>query len=676
LEYDTTTTIAVICNYDHLNYEVVIRKVTSKFYGGCIVQDNFEFKYDSTDENSGYIVTLPTSFSPPAKLKGHVDIFSGDFGSIFPVYSAYRYGIMQDTAYYSYCVNEYTTKEQIFKWVRIGPTGYIWAEIENRDLSYLFDFEVIEAKMILTALDVEICGENSLEVELEIIFPKPDNPDDIKRDHILPNCVLLKAPEPKGFFNKDWELIIKYKYKLLEPFKGKKVVWPSDLDGKNSMNKFVNPPFLLDTYGHFFEVENIRSGTVAVMAYIEDTDGRVQSAIATKMLMDVVTTRCRPVEISYSYTADAIGYDLIPNSGFFTWTGGDKVLSGDYKHHNQPKCGDHDCNPKNCIGPMWFPFNDCTTIDFYSWYSGAATCYNLIEGQGSLFAPQPRFDWRYCMAHDYKAWVRENNNWAAACGNGWYYSYSKAGESVFSGYGKIRTSVLSDFYAEMGWTMPPFGNDGREITERWLSQEHHGFWDLSGIRPISKSEYMPLVFDDEMLFTSFNAFDEKGRIGLIDDYFHTTCMLNCMLSKVISEELTKDRHRFEDLFRVINHAWCMYPPPLYEGLYNSPFTVKRYSFKIDNVAWAWREYWKDIERNVSEEMIFNFVEFNKPVYYFDFEKTEHRLITDEGEVFIVFKAPMIKEDGDYEYPEISIENGFPRKFEILYDDYDSEQVEW
>ena len=658
LDYNTTTTIAIICEWYPGSYEVVIRDVDTKFYGAYIVQDSFEYTPTST-------MSVPTSFSPAAKLSGHVESFGGDVYSIFPVYNKYKYGIMQDTVYYSYCMNEYTVEEDITKWVRIGPTGYIWAEIDNVDLNYLFDFEVISAKINYYG-DKMVCGGSSGTINLDVVFPKVGDSDVIKREHLLPNCVLLKAPEPQGFFNEDWNLSIEYKYKLLETHKAddsSTTVWPNDLDGEESPNKFVNPPFSLEVNNAVFKVENIRYGTVALMAYIMDIDGRLQSAVATKMLCDVVTTRCRPVEISYSYTADAIGYDLIPNSGFFTWVGGDKVLDGDYKHYNRPKCGDHDCRPDNCIGPMWYPFNDCTTIDFYSWYSGAATCTAPIEGQ-------PRSDWRYCMAHDYKAWVRTGGNWAAACGNGWYYSYSKAGESMFSGYGKIRTSVDLNLYSFMGWTPPPFGNDGREITERWLSQEHYGFWDLSGKEPVPRSEYMPLVFDDEMLFASFNAFDEKGRIGPIDDCLHTTCMLNYMLSNIINEELTEDRYRFEDLFRIINHAYCMYPPPVYEGPGGS-VTARRYSFKIENVAWAWREYWKDIER----DNILNFVDLIRPEYYFDSEKIEHRLITDEGNINIVFTAP-VQEDGSFKYPEISIEGGVPRKFELIYNDYNSEQIEW
>ncbi|MCK4528389.1 hypothetical protein KAW18_13535, partial [candidate division WOR-3 bacterium] len=327
LEYNTTTTIAIICKWSTTEYEVVIRDVKSKFYGGYIVQDNFEFKYGT---GSGYIPTLPANFSPPAKLKGHVECFSGNVHSIFPVYSMYTYGTMQDKVRVSYCVNEYIVNGEnakTTKWVRIGSTGYIWAEIDNIKLSYMFDFEVTKA-YIKPSDSLNVCGDTSgTKMELEVIFPKANNPNTIKRDHILPNCVLLKSSKPQGFFNEDWTLYVEYKYKLLETSKAnddsdtEKVVWPADLDGENSMNRFVNPPFSLEQKENSFEVENIRYTTVAIMVYIEDHDGRIQSAVATKMLCDVVTTRCRPVEISYAYTADAIKYDLIPNSGFFTWTG-------------------------------------------------------------------------------------------------------------------------------------------------------------------------------------------------------------------------------------------------------------------------------------------------------------------------------------------------------------------
>ena len=678
LEYNTTTTIAVVCEYYPEEYEITILKVDTKFYGGSIVQDTFEYKYEELAEGSGYTPILPVAFGPEAKLSGHVEAFGGKVDLIFPIYNRYSYGIMNDTAYYSYCMNEYTAgggTDRVEQWVMLGPTCYVFAEIDNINLSYMFDFEVIEAHMMPQS-GAQTCGDASgSNVELEVIFPKADDSGAIKRDHILPNCVLLKSQNPFAFFNEDWSLFIKYKYKMLKDSKAvsgsatEEVVWPSNLDEEGSLNKFTSPLFSLEIEGTTFKVDGVHFGTIAIMAYIVDDNGRIQSAIATKMLCDIVTTRCRPVEISYSYRSDAIGYDLIPNSGFFTWRGGDKVLSGDYGHYRKAKCGDHDCNPDNCIGPMWFPFNNCTSMDFYSWYSGAASCTMPIEGQ-------PRDDWRYCMADEYKAWVRAGNNWAAACGDGWYYSYSKAvGGNEFTGVSKIRTSVNLIEYSFMGWTPPPFGNDGREITERWLSQEHYSFWDLSGIEPTPRSEYMPLVFDDEMLFMSFNAFDEQGRIGPISDCLHTTCMLNCMLSNTISEVLTEDRYRFEELFTVINHALCMYPPPVYEGPGGS-VTARRYGFKIDGVAWAWREYWKDIERNIDDKILLNFINLTRPDYYFDFEKTEHRLITEEGEPAIRFVAPVKEEGGSYTYPEVFIKGGVPRKFELIYDEYNEEQVDW
>ena len=631
------------------------------------------------DSESGYFNTLPVLFTPAASLKGYVTPIGGYVGEMRPLYNKYVYGVEKDTVHHSYCINEYTEEVTVIKWASIGPTGYIWAELDDINLNYLFDFEVIEATFTnITALeeDEEVCG-GIFAVDLEVICPKKDDPDLIKRRSILPNALVLKAPKPMAFFNSDWWLEIKYKYKMLVAEKTLDCCWP----GSSTMYELVPPPFsVILSSDTEFEITDIRFGTIGIMAYIIDKDGRLQAAVAAKMLLDVVTTRCRPVEISYSYKADAIAYDLIPNSGFFTWVGGDKILSGNYSHYMKALCGDHDCDPDNCKGPMWFPFNNCTTMGFYSWYSGAATCTMPVEGQ-------PRSDWRYRMADEYKAWVRAGNDWAASCGNGWYYSYSKAGGSEFAGYGNIRTEVDLKRYEDYEWTQPPFGNDGREITERWLSQEHYSFWDLSGVEPIPRSEYMPLVFDDEMLFTSFNAFEEKGRIGPVEDCLHTTCILNNMLSAVIGETLSETRYEFKDIFNKIKHEFCMYPPPIYIATGDTTY-ITRYGFKDESVAWVWREYWKDIER-ADDDNVLNFVDFVRPNYYFDAEKTEHKLITDEGDKKIIFTAPKKDEGGDEGdivgddeskeeggLPTICISNGVPRKFKILYDEYNSEQVDW
>lgn len=746
IKYNVVTSIAVICRIDATGdseYEVVIRDIKSKFYGGVILQDSFEFK---RGENG--LEFLPSSFRPGATLKGRACSFCGEVGnsqsdthSLFPVYSLHRYGVMQDTIEYSYCVNEYIKKNQIIKrWVRVGPTGYIWAEINNIDISYLFDFEVISAQISPIGAGIGmICGEigdsDMGGIKLKVVFPKPGDPDVIKRRHILPNCVLLKAPSPQGFFNEDWNLSLDYKYKILESSKanedsGAKVVWPDNLDKEGSPNKFVAPPFTFyqeSVRKDKFELKNIRTGTTAIMLYIGDKEGRVQAATATKMLLDVVTTRCRGVDIFYNYRADAQKYDLIPNTGFFTWKGGDR-FAGNCVHSNTPQCGDHETSAMEGtpgyqpgsvggMGPAWFPFSNCQTYDYYNFCQGPSVCNFPIEGGeggGAVFAGY-RNDYRYRMADQYRAYTGQGcSQWAATCCNGWAYSYSVAGASQFVGYGNIKTSVILWWYKENGWALPPFGNAGREITERWLSQDFYGFWDLSGIKPIPRTEYMPLVFDNETLFTSFDAFEERDE----HNYFHTTCMLNYMMSPVIEEKITVtyentysnasvSRVRFDDAFRIINHAWCMYPPPVYEGP-SGHTSVRRYSFKEaevndketktsptghvydelipanKDVAWAWREYWKDIERALPDARgivrVLDFVIYNKPDYYVDFVKKEHRLITDEGETKIFFKAPLAKNTGKgaagYSYPEISIENGPPRKFNIIYDDYNDEQVEW
>jgi hypothetical protein len=47
--------------------------------------------------------------------------------SVFSTYALYVYGILRDVAYYAYCINEYTDKdENVTRWCQVGPTNYIW----------------------------------------------------------------------------------------------------------------------------------------------------------------------------------------------------------------------------------------------------------------------------------------------------------------------------------------------------------------------------------------------------------------------------------------------------------------------------------------------------------------------------------------------------------------------
>lgn len=682
LDYNTTTKLAIICEWQFGEYEVVIREVASKFYGGAVIQNSFEFKYGG----QLYSPSLPAQFSPSAKLSGKGIALGGEVHSIFPVYSSEsRYGID-----FTYSLNEYSVtgeKAKVSDWVSIGPTGYIWAEIDNIKLSYLFGLGFTNAYMKRNnSIEADaLCWDTSEDVvQLQVVCPKSGP---ISRSHLLPNCVVLRALNPMAFFKADWTLYVEYSYRVLETFRAPQddttstAIWPSDsIEGQ----RFINPPFSFSTTNNSFEIEHIRSGTIPIMVFIQDKDTRVQAATATKMLFDIPITKCRNVEIFYRYNAPATRYNLIPNRGFFDWRGADRVVDP-CTHQRIPVCGDHGAHQGP--GPMWFPFSSCTEYSYYNVHNGPNFCVQWIEDS-------PRPDFRYSTVERYQASVEPSGSALFDCIDGWSYFYSVANikNVVFTGYANIKARVDVAMYRASEWALPPFGNDGREYTERWLSQDYSLFYDCSVSPPVYRSEYMPLVFDDKTLFASFNAFEKSEGL----DCFHSTCMLNYMKSNIINERVVTDnvsRFRFEDLFKVRTHSWCMYPLPVY--ITGNVNMTKRYSFNdvtVGGVAWAWREYWNNIERQVVGDVddvvttFLNFVDFKRPGYYFDYDKMEHRLITGEGAVTIIFRAPTISlegtsknEDGvynGYSYPEISIAGGEARRFEVFYDDYDKEQVEW
>jgi hypothetical protein len=173
-------------------------------------------------------------------------------------------------------------------------------------------------------------------------------------------------------------------------------------------------------------------------------------------------------------------------------------------------------------------------------------------------------------------------------------------------------------------------------------------------------------------------------------------MLSNYTAEFIAEKISEERYRFDEIIEPTYHGNCMYPHPVMgEG---SMTRVIRYGFKYDECVWAWPDYWKSLERNFSgdggdggdggggeeESKLFTFLFLERPEYYFDYNKAEHRLITEEGQHTIEFKPPTksSKNDGSIDdadsevFPSISIDGKHRRYFRLLYKDYTPENIEW
>lgn len=711
LKLNHLNTLYIICRWRNEQYpEYAFKKVdvNSRYWAGLIEQYSAVHEYGSSESWYNF---FPMFVTPGFKtIDGGVNVTLGKVQSVFSTYALYKYGKSMDIAYYSYCINRYTrTEKDIVKWVQVGPSQYIWAEIDDPEISYMWSFSVSEAHLEYIKSDnITFCSGLGTKVQLEVIYPTPemslgisfDRELEIIRRSIPPNAVLLKSELPAAFFNSGWALNLTYHYHKLETFMSDEIVWPYNMGVELSFNMFCESPFTVNhnKYETTFSIENYglmdTRGSIKVMAFIEDENERVQAVISTKMLLQGCRMACRSVDIRYSYIADALGYDLQPRYGFFTWRGAPTAIgnSEPFVHGKAPKCGDHECASDNCIGPMWFPFNNCTTLDFYNVRNGAAECtMAILEGMPNL-TKMGWGGWRYVMAEEYVSWVTTGGNWASSCGTAFYYHYSRASsEQRFNGEAKKKAKVDKFYYLFMKWTLPPFGNLGRGAVERFLVRDFNCYWDMSSGAPESRSAFMPMVFDKEDLFPDLNPFANPDEATPLHELFSHFSMLSNYTASFIGEKISEGRYRFDEIIKPVFHGNCMYPHPLIPSV-GGMYRVIRYGFKNANHVWAWPEYWKPIERNVAakEEManpdnadedeyssLLKFITFVKPEYYFDYNKQEHRLITDEGEHKIIFEPPK-DSDGDSTniYPSVSIDGFHPRYFNIVYDEYTSANVDW
>jgi hypothetical protein len=696
-------------------------KVQSRYWGALIEQSQAIHKQLEAPTANYF----PERFNPAVTVHGSVNTTRGEVYSVFSTHATYGYGLTGDTAYYSYCINEYEEEvDDVEKWSPIGSSSYIWAEIDDVELTYLFEFEVIEAYLTYTGdteegkKRINFCGQDAYEdnVDVALSFEYPLN--STERKTIPPNAVILKANSPMAFSNNDWTLYIKYRYEKLETHLGDSVVWPTTVDF--GLDKFVPSRYTVvhEMGEEHFTIAGVGGyesrGSAKVMAYIVDENYRIQAAAATKMLLQGCEIGCRSVDIYYKYTADALGYDLQPAYGFFTWRGSptanrtgnveehaegvtvEEFFKEGMTHVKKANCGDHQCNPGNCIGPMWFPFETCTEQDYYNVLNGAAECTMAIteikDAVGEAFSWATHFKptvypgyWRYCAAPEYEAWVTPGGNWASACGSSFFYHYSRAEMSGmrFTGWGNKKAKIDVEAYLAYDWALPPFGNGGRGYVERYLTRDYVSFFDLSGPMPEVKYEYMPMIFDKEDIIQDLDCFAVEDEYSPLHEPFSHFSMLSNYVSSTLGEEMSGERYRFKDIIEVVFHANCMYPYPLIH-LYNNIYRVMRYGFKNNEHVWAWPDWWKELERNIDEEENkFTFVTLVRPEYYFDYNKEEHRFITYEGEHTIIFQPPTGEENlepGDDSksavYPSICLDGKYPRYFNIVYDSYGAEQVEW
>jgi len=651
------------------------RTVQSVWYGGVLLQTSLEY-----DGNNS---TLPIALTPPATITGKA-LCSPLSCSLKKIINSYYYKF-QNHLFEEHHVTSYFYKKversnvPCDAWKRIGNTGYVWAEIEDTNINTIFRWGFMDATM--TFVDEDTDAEISIPMErVDIVaeFISGLHP-------VPPSAVIMKIKEgeeipvsaPQVFWKQDWTLKVRYWFTKIteeeeeeEEEEGggeegnedgiteeKTVLWPDITSNKVHLK---NNCLLIDIgLENNFTIKNVSNQTPAIFGIFADEDGRIVSTMATKMLIQIADTKCRNVEIFYKYSGPASKFQLLPKTGgnSFRENGRISATGENMTHFYTPICGDHE-NGKNRIknGPMWFPYDSCKFCDFYRCNTAAAFCTAYFPCNDTP-GGSPSNLLRYCGPPLYQAYASENSS-LAFCHNDFSYSYSKmeAASTTFGGYANIVHWVDIYDYKSNGWFLPPFGNKGRDMVIKYLSQDYIHHITYKGEQPATTSKWVPMVPTLDDFLMPIGSFDEVAVINN-RGIFHTN-QLNFFTSDLIEEEIGKERYRFEDVFGTRRMFAVSYPTP-------DPYSIQYY-FKDEDVVWAWQEHWKEIEY-INRELYF--VYYTRPDYKYDFLKVEHRYICAEGGKSISFTAPTTAEGYLIEYPSLCLGGGPRRYFNIIYDSH-------
>ncbi len=680
LKYQERNKIAV-CVYfsDKQKWDFRIRPVLSKWYGGILVQNSFN--------QQSFSSLVPQRFSPAAKITGKAITFIDNAGGvptkakvscslgniIHTASNEYISATDFDTHWtYTYCYKKITKKNVVINnWARIGNGGKIWVELEDININHIFEWGITSAKMVsendISGCDGNVSGEIEMKnIEIESFVSG-------KRS-VPPSAYILEPTNNKRiiFFNDEWTLQITYWYKEISndietESSEETEIEISSPDFDDSNIRFDESYLDLSIDESSFTVGNVTDQTVALMGQFIDEDSRIVACMNTKMLTQAVKVYCRNVEILYRYEASASSYTLKPetSTASFAVPPFSEVMTGEHSPHiSWPFCGDH----KNGFmgrgkGYMWFPYTTCDDKAFYREYSSAASCTAYFKKGGAELRLQGPIK--------YHAWVSGAGGGAySPCVLDFHYHYSRASDTtVFTGKANLVAYIDWNVYTAWGWMLPTFGNKGREMVTKFLSQDH---WSHLSFKETSNmktySQWVPVVPDLVDSFMSFNSFDEVSTISP-DDFSHIN-QLNFLTSGLIGEEISSERKDFDEVFGTRGIWRATYPPPLVtEGTIQK---IQHFYFKDPQVAWAWQERWKDVEY---VDRKFFFITYDKPEYNHSYEKEEHRYICDEGTYTISYTAPEISGDEIIKHPSLQLGDGPKRFFKLNYES-SSDDVQW
>lgn len=711
LPYGTNEILVIVANADG-TYDFEGRSVRANWSGCGIFQTEFNDNEPSSPNR------FPFSFNPPASIKIKEvglspDMVSPD-GDIIPVYHTSRWVSGQNYRYYSYYIKKIRVGCDVStRFVAVGNSNVILVYCNDSRINILFKYEFVSAQLVSTVygtVDLKQISLSDISVPPGVIVLKPT--DSNIRRRWLPSEVESVSV-----------VLDTYEFVSGNPEEEGEDVEIVSGAGSSELDLYRAAPYSINSIQGSSELDIPEvTNSVARVLGIFWAAGKPVCAFATKLLVKLADVRCRNVDIFYRYGAyTQAAYVLTPTSGFCIPPLGIENVSTVLHLVETPRCADHEYSDLNFKGPLWYPFNKCQKINMYKEFTGANFCAASYVGPensaligtmpfqsvlGGTYQIQMRDDYRYCGPHERAAWAVERSA-LQACGCGWVFYYGDAASATvhFMGKARIRGPIDVDYYREQDWDLPPFGNDGTELAEKFISHDYLSHFTQT-LPPI-RSEWMPMVMDHSQFVMSFNAFEDhdvnidyalgnnKGDAGLV-----FTNMMNFLVLPEINEstpegdvafDTNDNRYTFDELFDVEYEGNSSYPPPTIQINDNSTAN-NFYKFKDENVCWAWQEYWVPIQRNVAEGGNLDFISWiTLPPYMYSLFKEEHKMSPDEGVYSLTFAVGGGEEIGAQAgICSIKIGDGPIRAFKTIYaepdpitglyeyddDVYDNTQIVW
>jgi len=627
---------------------ITIRKV---FCGGLLAQTSFEVSLEEDSMSDAYnfekFLLLPR-FSPKISYKfksfgsgskaihTYIDTkvlklpnprILDEKPTYFLGYHMYKIKAMNSFFIDSTCNSKDTTRL-----ILIGNLGYVLVNIDDNNKLHnvirKWDSGEVDENNNAKPLVLFLKGHNAkgeeISIEMEVL--------EYCTDRMESNQLLLK-PKHSSEYVRLYNPFIEFKHGLYVyerhsfgniPPNGEEI-----RDGWEEDAILIHSQAILQENGpgNYTITDLPRSPMIASIMFSGPLSGRIKGQVKTDLIINVKQPYCSDVEIMYTWSANYTNNILLPEQYCFVSDIGVREVDSSVKSFST-RCGDHNFGVYTTHpSAMWYPYEACDDYVKYNLMSG-----NYDRDTGIM-----------------EPWLNENGQWNPESGHGPHdirmlgpathfgatvdthahiwdcgcdYSYlnsSMISSAWFSGYAKIRAGVEGETFFYMvqnGGIGPKFGNKHRSYLHSFRSVAALDFYKLSTEGDISlDKKWLPMyeAFSDTSLSKDFvnypwkNYFNDTDTVYIYLNPFGILIAAGNIDNIDVNEELLGTRFAFTDIFN--NHSTTtgmLYPESrkAYSIGEILPKTVTAWLTYKDSpkpgtaIQWAWREYWKPLEREI------------------------------------------------------------------------------